>query len=73
MYTCPRCNNFSVKQARVKKKLSFFFVPMIPLSSKDVYYCPICNWEGNITVTAPAAIQQYDYNRQVQRNDYMKS
>ncbi|PVU92009.1 hypothetical protein BB561_004078 [Smittium simulii] len=73
MYMCPRCNNFSVRSAIYKKKVSFFYVPLIPIKNKNVYHCQICNWIGDVTVVPPQVAQQQFEQRDVSRQNYMKS
>ncbi|KAL0947399.1 hypothetical protein HGRIS_013512 [Hohenbuehelia grisea] len=42
---CPRCHNASVFAAKSKTWFEFFFVPIFPLSSKNVWICGICQWQ----------------------------
>ncbi|KAI6036831.1 hypothetical protein BKA83DRAFT_4167974, partial [Pisolithus microcarpus] len=39
---CPRCHNASMFAAKSRTWFEFCFVPLIPLRSKDVWMCGIC-------------------------------
>ncbi|KAF9049381.1 hypothetical protein BDZ89DRAFT_1006748, partial [Hymenopellis radicata] len=43
-HICPRCNNASVIAAKKKTWFELFFIPVVPLSSKHVWVCTICQW-----------------------------
>ncbi|KAK0445512.1 hypothetical protein ARMSODRAFT_946516 [Armillaria solidipes] len=45
-HICPRCNNASVIAARQKTWFEFFFIPVVPLSSKHIWLCTICQWRS---------------------------
>ncbi|TFK42737.1 hypothetical protein BDQ12DRAFT_290731 [Crucibulum laeve] len=41
---CPRCHNAAVVSAKSREWFEFCFVPMVPMSSKQIWTCAICNW-----------------------------
>ncbi|KAF9001913.1 hypothetical protein BDQ17DRAFT_1244018 [Cyathus striatus] len=41
---CPRCHNAAVIRAKSREWFEFFFIPVIPMSSKHIWICSICNW-----------------------------
>ncbi|KAJ7168196.1 hypothetical protein C8R43DRAFT_983393 [Mycena crocata] len=41
---CPNCHNAAVFSAKKTTWFEFFFVPLVPLSSKHVWICQICHW-----------------------------
>ncbi|KAH8824836.1 hypothetical protein DL96DRAFT_1611018 [Flagelloscypha sp. PMI_526] len=41
---CPRCNNASVGRAKKRQWLELCFVPVVPMSTKHVWFCSICQW-----------------------------
>ncbi|KAF8797878.1 hypothetical protein BYT27DRAFT_7070656, partial [Phlegmacium glaucopus] len=41
---CPQCHNAAVTRAKYKDWFEFCFVPLIPISSKHVWRCSICQW-----------------------------
>ncbi|CAA7267918.1 unnamed protein product [Cyclocybe aegerita] len=41
---CPRCHNAAVTSAKSKEYFEFCFVPLIPMSSKHIWACSICQW-----------------------------
>jgi len=43
---CPRCHNASVHGAKSRMWFEFCFVPLIPCTSEQIYYCPICSWDA---------------------------
>ncbi|GAA5872888.1 hypothetical protein JCM1840_005879 [Sporobolomyces johnsonii] len=43
---CPRCKNAAVQPYRRRKWFELFWIPLIPLGSKHVWFCPICQWSG---------------------------
>ncbi|KAK7036751.1 hypothetical protein VNI00_011417 [Paramarasmius palmivorus] len=45
---CPNCHNASVFAAKSKMWLEFFFVPIIPMDSKDIWMCGICQWRAKM-------------------------
>ncbi|KAF5391803.1 hypothetical protein D9757_001787 [Collybiopsis confluens] len=49
-HVCPRCNNASVFAAKSKTWFEFFFVPLVPLSSKHIWLCGICQWASPLGV-----------------------
>ncbi|KAL8277736.1 hypothetical protein RQP46_009858 [Phenoliferia psychrophenolica] len=40
---CPRCRNASVEPCKTKKTFE------IPLGSKEIWYCNVCQWQAPIT------------------------
>jgi ribosomal protein L37AE/L43A len=44
--SCPRCHNASVIAAKKTTWFEFFFVPVIPFSSKHIWICGICQWKS---------------------------
>ncbi|KDE06265.1 hypothetical protein MVLG_03424 [Microbotryum lychnidis-dioicae p1A1 Lamole] len=45
---CPRCHNSGTRQYKQKKWFELCYVPLIPLGSKQVYMCPICQWRAPV-------------------------
>jgi len=41
---CPRCNNASVTSAKSRLWFELCFVPLIPMQSKRIWMCSICQW-----------------------------
>ncbi|KAJ3509084.1 hypothetical protein NMY22_g16415 [Coprinellus aureogranulatus] len=41
---CPRCNNAAVISAKTRDWFEICFVPLIPMSSKHIWTCTICQW-----------------------------
>ncbi|GBE79097.1 hypothetical protein SCP_0202940 [Sparassis crispa] len=41
---CPRCGNASVHSAKSRLWFELYFIPLIPLSSKRIWICSICQW-----------------------------
>ncbi|EPQ58401.1 hypothetical protein GLOTRDRAFT_110180 [Gloeophyllum trabeum ATCC 11539] len=41
---CPRCHNASVFAAKSRMWFELCFVPLIPMSSKHIWMCSICQW-----------------------------
>ncbi|KAF9483837.1 hypothetical protein BDN70DRAFT_242012 [Pholiota conissans] len=41
---CPRCHNAAVSSAKSKEYFELCFVPLIPMSSKHIWRCSICQW-----------------------------
>ncbi|KAF9518284.1 hypothetical protein BS47DRAFT_1248305, partial [Hydnum rufescens UP504] len=44
---CPRCHNAAVFPAKSREWFEVCFVPLVPMSSKQIWLCGICNWEIN--------------------------
>ncbi|KIY43636.1 hypothetical protein FISHEDRAFT_53172, partial [Fistulina hepatica ATCC 64428] len=42
---CPRCNNVAVISAKKRNWFELFCVPVIPMNSKHIWICTICNWQ----------------------------
>ncbi|PAV23573.1 cytochrome c heme-binding site [Pyrrhoderma noxium] len=42
---CPRCNNASVIQAKSREWFELCWVPLIPMNSKHIWICGICQWQ----------------------------
>ncbi|TIC74846.1 hypothetical protein E3Q00_01480 [Wallemia mellicola] len=43
---CPRCHNISVTYGKERYWFEFFFIRLIPLCGSNIYFCPICSWQG---------------------------
>ncbi|CCM06229.1 uncharacterized protein FIBRA_08475 [Fibroporia radiculosa] len=41
---CPRCHNASVVSAKSRMWFELCFVPLIPMRSKHIWMCSICQW-----------------------------
>ncbi|EGG06286.1 uncharacterized protein MELLADRAFT_74881 [Melampsora larici-populina 98AG31] len=50
---CPRCHNASVFQADSRMWIEICCVPLIPLKSKDIWHCSICNWQAELNSFQP--------------------
>ncbi|CEH19018.1 hypothetical protein CBOM_05704 [Ceraceosorus bombacis] len=44
-HICPRCHNAQAVTAKKKRWFELCWIPLIPLGSKHVYYCGICQWQ----------------------------
>ncbi|KAL5533197.1 hypothetical protein ACEPAF_4973 [Sanghuangporus sanghuang] len=42
---CPRCNNASVFRAKSRTWFELCFIPLIPMTSKHIWCCSICQWQ----------------------------
>lgn len=47
---CPRCNDIrNFQENSVRNFLSFFFIPIIPISRSNSFYtCPTCGFAANL-------------------------
>ncbi|KAJ7582618.1 hypothetical protein C8J56DRAFT_955275 [Mycena floridula] len=43
---CPRCHNAAVFSAKRTEWFELFFIPIIPISSKHVWLCSICQFSA---------------------------
>ncbi|KAK2467038.1 hypothetical protein APHAL10511_001296 [Amanita phalloides] len=43
---CPHCHNASLICAKRTTWFEFFFIPVVPISSKRVWMCHICRWSA---------------------------
>ncbi|OCH95494.1 hypothetical protein OBBRIDRAFT_788049 [Obba rivulosa] len=41
---CPRCHNASVHSAKSRTWFELCWVPLIPMNSKHIWICSICQW-----------------------------
>ncbi|KAK7023962.1 hypothetical protein R3P38DRAFT_2955123 [Favolaschia claudopus] len=41
---CPHCHNASVFSVKSTTWFEFFFIPLVPFSSKHVWFCQICRF-----------------------------
>ena len=67
--TCPRCHNSVVlHHVHVRRWLSLFFIPMIPLGvAKRLLTCPVCRWSRDVPKTAESlTVEMADITRQWQ-------
>ncbi|CAO1626171.1 unnamed protein product [Parajaminaea phylloscopi] len=46
-YVCPRCHNAQVITAKSRTWFELCWVPLIPMKSKHIYACGICQWQGD--------------------------
>ncbi|RDB21172.1 hypothetical protein Hypma_011448 [Hypsizygus marmoreus] len=53
---CPRCSNASVFAAKSTTWFELFWVPLVPFSKKQIWFCNICQWQ------APNAPGQFEPN-----------
>ncbi|GBE82351.1 hypothetical protein BKA93DRAFT_760614 [Sparassis latifolia] len=60
---CPRCNNASVHSAKSRLWFELCFVPLIPMSSKRVWVCTICQWNLPIQPGWEPAVPGYGFQR----------
>ncbi len=46
---CPHCHNYShwILEKR-KQNLTLFFIPVLPIKTEYLYYCPICGYNKEI-------------------------
>ncbi|KAI9618559.1 hypothetical protein H4Q26_012380 [Puccinia striiformis f. sp. tritici PST-130] len=45
---CPKCHNVCVFEANRRRWIEICFVPLFPCSSKKIWHCDICNWQGDL-------------------------
>ncbi|OAX40040.1 hypothetical protein K503DRAFT_715301 [Rhizopogon vinicolor AM-OR11-026] len=45
---CPRCHNAAMFSAKSRTWFEFCFVPLIPMNSKHVWMCGICQLQVNM-------------------------
>ncbi|KAI0094025.1 hypothetical protein BDY19DRAFT_920276 [Irpex rosettiformis] len=45
---CPVCHNAAVQPAKARTWFELCFVPLVPMKSRRVWVCPICQWSMNI-------------------------
>ncbi|PFH50064.1 hypothetical protein AMATHDRAFT_177741 [Amanita thiersii Skay4041] len=45
---CPNCHNGSIIAAKKTTWFELFFIPVVPISSKHVWFCHICQWRTPI-------------------------
>ncbi|EKM82813.1 hypothetical protein AGABI1DRAFT_104670 [Agaricus bisporus var. burnettii JB137-S8] len=50
---CPNCHNLSLASGKKRTWFELCCVPVIPLSSKHVWICPICNWSAKTSDFQP--------------------
>lgn len=47
---CPNCNNSRHWiLAKTTDYISFFFLPVIPTKTKRYQFCPVCNYQENLS------------------------
>ncbi|KAM0748841.1 hypothetical protein T439DRAFT_327344 [Meredithblackwellia eburnea MCA 4105] len=54
---CPKCSNANVEPVKVKKRFELCWVPLVPMGTKELWFCNICQWSTPIGGTfqpAPA-------------------
>ncbi|KAI6150978.1 hypothetical protein BKA82DRAFT_4389291 [Pisolithus tinctorius] len=61
---CPRCHNASMFAAKSRVWFEFCFVPLIPLRSKDVWMCGICQLQTVMQPGWAPAVAQPGYGYQ---------
>ncbi|KIS67721.1 uncharacterized protein UMAG_11133 [Mycosarcoma maydis] len=44
---CPRCQNAQVVQAKARTWFELCWIPLIPMKSKHIYFCNICQWQAD--------------------------
>ncbi|PWN48988.1 hypothetical protein IE53DRAFT_388811 [Violaceomyces palustris] len=45
-HICPRCHNAQVVTAKSKKWFELCWIPLIPMGSKHIFVCGICQWQA---------------------------
>ncbi|PWY98730.1 hypothetical protein BCV70DRAFT_149571, partial [Testicularia cyperi] len=45
-HVCPRCHNAQVVPAKAKTWFELCWIPLIPMKSKHIFYCNICQWQA---------------------------
>ncbi|KAM6500657.1 hypothetical protein JOM56_003671, partial [Amanita muscaria] len=45
-HVCPNCHNASVIAAKRTTWFELFFIPIFPMSRKNVWMCHICQWHA---------------------------
>ncbi|KAH6918739.1 hypothetical protein BKA70DRAFT_1248131 [Coprinopsis sp. MPI-PUGE-AT-0042] len=43
---CPRCNNVAATSAKSREWFELCFIPVIPMGSKHIWICSICQWRS---------------------------
>lgn len=46
-HVCPRCHNAQVVPAKSRTWFEVCWIPLIPLKSKHIFYCNICQWKAD--------------------------
>ncbi|KAL9935235.1 hypothetical protein V8E36_005583 [Tilletia maclaganii] len=44
-HVCPRCHNGAVVRAKSRTWFELCFIPLVPLKSKHIWICSICQWQ----------------------------
>ncbi|KAF8894458.1 hypothetical protein BD779DRAFT_1501130 [Infundibulicybe gibba] len=50
---CPRCNNASVFATKSTTWFELFFIPVVPFSTKHIWFCNICQWRASAAPGGP--------------------
>ncbi|GAA5827019.1 hypothetical protein JCM5353_008890 [Sporobolomyces roseus] len=60
-HVCPRCHNAQVYATKEKNCLEICCIPLVPLGSKHVWMCSICQWSASQKGPPPPAAMQGGY------------
>ncbi|KAI9569512.1 hypothetical protein HD554DRAFT_2091683 [Boletus coccyginus] len=67
---CPRCHNASMFAAKSRKWFEFCFVPLIPLKSKHIWMCGICQLQTEMQPGWEPPLAQAGYQLPSVQNQY---
>ncbi|CAD6887858.1 unnamed protein product [Tilletia caries] len=45
-HVCPRCHNGAVVKAKSRMWFELCCIPLIPIKTKHIYVCGICQWQA---------------------------
>lgn len=70
VYLCPRCHNGSITAVKETRCLQICCVDLVPLGSKHVYMCSICQYQASQDGPAPQKVQGGSMPYQQQQQGY---
>ncbi|KDN51397.1 hypothetical protein K437DRAFT_254803 [Tilletiaria anomala UBC 951] len=44
-HICPKCHNAQVVRAKSRTWLEVCWIPLIPMKSREIFICGICQWQ----------------------------
>ncbi|KAG2061213.1 hypothetical protein BDR06DRAFT_924787 [Suillus hirtellus] len=70
---CPRCHNAAMFTAKSRTWFELCFVPLIPLNSKHVWMCGICQLQVNVQPGWEPQVAQLGYQHPQVQGQYGQS
>ncbi|KIM57610.1 hypothetical protein SCLCIDRAFT_16923 [Scleroderma citrinum Foug A] len=67
---CPRCNNAAMFAAKSRTWFEFCFVPLIPMRTKHIWMCGICQLQTQMQPGWEPAIAQPGYQHPNMQQGY---